>query len=118
MSTKKRVDWDYLLLGNYSSFRRFLFLEFGPGMLGICAMLAGILILSISIFGPLHCRAYTEARGLQYEWGFWAGCMVTLRGQRLGIDEIVAVERNGIIRYEPKPVIFLKDGNVRAEDTP
>jgi hypothetical protein len=42
---------------------------------------------------------------LNVEWTLLTGCMIDVRGQFLPWSEVVSVERNGKIVFEPKPQI-------------
>jgi hypothetical protein len=44
---------------------------------------------------------------IETEWSMWTGCMNRVHGQWLPWHEVVPVERNGRIVFEPKPYVRL-----------
>jgi hypothetical protein len=72
------------------------------------AVLVGAIIFATAwgVARP-SCMAKGEAMGIETQWGFYTGCMINVRGQLLPWSEVVPVERNGRIVFEPKPYVRL-----------
>ena len=75
------------------------------GLLAACAMFGVALYMATS---PATCHSYGRKMQITVDWGFWTGCMIDVRGQWLPWTEVVPIERNGKIVFEPKPVVRLQ----------
>lgn len=85
------------------------FLDFLSFLMAGVASLAALAVAAFVIFtgfslvldGPT-CRARGAALGLETQWGYWTGCLVTISGQTLPMSEVIPIERDGKIVFVPK----------------
>lgn len=78
-----------------------------PVTVAIIGCITLIVVAIYSATSPMSCRAYGEKMVIETSWGFWTGCMINIRGQWLPSSEVVPVERDGRITFEPKPYVRL-----------
>lgn len=85
------------------------FMTFLTGLVGGLLILGvtAVVVLSFA-FGPPSCHANGSKMGIKVEWSFWTGCMIEVRGTWLPWSEVVPIERDGKIVFEPKPSIRLQ----------
>jgi hypothetical protein len=76
---------------------------------GIALALTGFVVAFYLATAPASCRANGQKMGIEVDWGFWTNCMINVKGTWLPLSEVVPVERDGKIVFEPKPVVRLKD---------
>ena len=78
------------------------------GFLALNALIISLAAGAIA-YGPVRwsCLASGEKMQIETEWSMWTGCMNRVHGQWLPWHEVVPVERNGRIVFEPKPYVRL-----------
>jgi hypothetical protein len=85
-------------------------LDFMPilAFLAVCAALISGAVYGAVWMSAKGCHATGDKMGIEVEFSSWTGCMVRIKGTWLPWTEVVPVERDGKIVFEPKPVVRLK----------
>jgi hypothetical protein len=78
-------------------------------MCGFCLLIASVVVAIYLATAPASCNAMGSKMGIEVSWGFWTNCMIMVRGTWLPWSEVVPIERDGKIVFEPKPVVRLRD---------
>lgn len=103
------------MLAVWHRFRESKIFEFASFAAGALTFMVGvifaIIIACMLVFTTLDgptCRSKGSVMNLDVKWNFWTGCMVSVRGQYLPWSEVIPVERDGKIVFEPKPHTVIK----------
>ena len=66
---------------------------------------ASLLLWGVLWLGGKSCHAQGDKMQIEVEYSGWTGCMIKVKGTWLPWTEVVPVERDGKIVFEPKPVV-------------
>ena len=91
---------------------REFFLECVPIMATIILLPLGLIIGLAVWVSSSACEAKGREMRIDTSWGLHSGCMITLKGQKLPWEEVIPVERNGAIVFEPRPRVRI-DGDTQ-----
>lgn len=69
--------------------------------------ITAVVVASFYALDRPSCYAQGEKMKIETEWSFDTKCMIKVRNQWLPWSEVVPVERNGTIVFEPKPHVRL-----------
>jgi hypothetical protein len=86
------------------------FLDMVPflAILGFFAAAIAIFASGALWLNSKHCTAAGDKMGIEVEFSAFTGCMIRVKGTWLPWSEVIPVERDGKIVFEPKPVVRLK----------
>lgn len=86
--------------------------EFVPMLVVSITIVIGLIVGGAAFVDNRMCDAAGHEMQITTSWTMFGGCMVTLKGQKLPISQVVPVERNGAIVFEPRPRVRI-DGETR-----
>jgi hypothetical protein len=99
MLVDRLLDWFEEVFGFLSFFFGFVLLAGGILVAAVGGVMYGL--------DRPTCYERGEKMAIRVEWGLLTRCMVNIGGQWLPWDEVIPVERNGRIVFEPKPYVRL-----------
>ena len=78
-------------------------------VVGAMALAVGTIFIALTLaFGPPICNSFGSKTGAETSWSFWTGCYIRVHGTWLPKRTVVPILRDGVVVFEPKPVVLLK----------